>query len=301
MAIEVEQVLSDLYPLLRTVQPAQLNYTLTAIADALEGRGERIGENLVILDDYLQRMNPKIPLLVDDLGKLSQVSDVYADVVPEIATLLRNSVKTGNTFLSKEQSGRRRCSTTSPGSRGPAGTSSSATATTSSRLSKQGQRQLPVLAKYSAEYPCLLNGIVGAIPLQGEAFRDFTLHINLEVLPQQPRGYNPGDKPVYAERGGNQVPLGQCAKAINFGYSQNNLPPRSLVPNLKDGVNYPDGQGPLRSGVRRSARATRAPAPSATVLNSITAPAMGVASDDVPDLTSLLVGPLARGAEVSLR
>ncbi len=43
MAIEVERVLSDLYPLLRTVQPEQLNYTLTALADALEGRGEKLG------------------------------------------------------------------------------------------------------------------------------------------------------------------------------------------------------------------------------------------------------------------
>ena len=43
VAIEVERVLSDIYPLLRTVQPAQLNYTLTALADALEGRGDRLG------------------------------------------------------------------------------------------------------------------------------------------------------------------------------------------------------------------------------------------------------------------
>ena len=68
VAIEVERVLSDLYPLLRTVQPAQLNYTLTALADALEGRGDKLGNNLVVLDDYLKRMNPKIPLLVEDLG-----------------------------------------------------------------------------------------------------------------------------------------------------------------------------------------------------------------------------------------
>ena len=44
VAIEVERVLSDLYPLLRTVQPAQLNYTLTALADALEGRGDKLGQ-----------------------------------------------------------------------------------------------------------------------------------------------------------------------------------------------------------------------------------------------------------------
>ncbi len=45
MPIEVEKVLNDLYPLLRAVQPADINLTLNAIATALEGRGELIGEN----------------------------------------------------------------------------------------------------------------------------------------------------------------------------------------------------------------------------------------------------------------
>ncbi len=39
VAIEVERVLSDIYPLLRTVQPAQINYTLTAMATRAGGPG----------------------------------------------------------------------------------------------------------------------------------------------------------------------------------------------------------------------------------------------------------------------
>ena len=131
VAIEVEKVLSDLYPLLRTVQPAQLNYTLTALADALEGRGDKLGSNLVVLDDYLKRMNPKIPLLVDDLGKLATVSDTYASVVPELATVLRNSVKTGTRSWRRRRRSRR-CSTTWPGSPRRARTSWSRTVRTSS-------------------------------------------------------------------------------------------------------------------------------------------------------------------------
>ncbi len=46
MSIEVEKVLSDLYPLLRTVQPAEINQTLNALATALEGRGDKLGQNL---------------------------------------------------------------------------------------------------------------------------------------------------------------------------------------------------------------------------------------------------------------
>ena len=61
LPIEVEKVLNDLYPLLRTVQPAELNYTLNALANALEGRGEKIGESFVTLDGYLKQAEPPAP------------------------------------------------------------------------------------------------------------------------------------------------------------------------------------------------------------------------------------------------
>ena len=201
VAIEVEKVLSDLYPLLRTVQPAQLNYTLTALADALEGRGDAVGRNLVVLDDYLKRMNPKIPLLVDDLGKLATVSDTYAAVVPELATVLRNSVKTGNTFVEKEA----KVQALFDDVAGFSSTSKDFLEQNGSniiRLSKQGQAQLPLLAKYAPEYPCLLQGMVNWTPHMAQAYRNYTLHINLEVLPNSPTGYTPADTPRYGAHNG---------------------------------------------------------------------------------------------------
>ena len=87
-------MLSDLYPLLRTVQPAEINMTLNAMATALEGRGDAIGENLETVDSYLKRINPQIPDLVEDLRLTAEVSDIYADVMPEIAAILRNTVTT---------------------------------------------------------------------------------------------------------------------------------------------------------------------------------------------------------------
>ena len=188
VSIEVERVLNDLYPFLRTVQPAELNYTLTAIADALEGRGEAIGNNLVVLDGYLQRTNPQLPELVEDLRLLSEVSDVYRSAVPEIARTLRNSVTTGATFIEKEQKIKSlfedvaSLSSTSKDFLEQNGENII-------RLGELGAAQLPVFAKYAPEYPCLLGGIVGIGPMQAEAFRGYTLHINLETLRKQPRGY----------------------------------------------------------------------------------------------------------------
>jgi phospholipid/cholesterol/gamma-HCH transport system substrate-binding protein len=293
----VERVLSDIYPLLRTVQPAQINYTLNAMATALEGRGEQIGENLETLDGYLKRTNPQIPLLVDDLRKLGQVSDVYRQVVPELANLLRNSVTTGKTFIQKEQkiqaffSDVAAFSSTSRDFLEQNGANII-------RLSKQGQEQLPVFAKYSPEYPCLLNGIVKVLPRQEQSFRGYTLHINLETLPKQPRGYDVRDDPQYDDHRG-PLNLSDCEAAIHDRWSQSNLPPERLVPELRDGVDYPVGKRAATGfDVTSGFAGTRA---EQSVVASLAAPVLGVPAASVPDVATLLFGPLARGTEVTVR
>ena len=301
VAIEVEKVLSDLYPLLRTVEPAQLNYTLTALADALEGRGEAVGQNLVTLDGYLKKMNPKIPLLVDDLGKLATVSDTYASVVPELANVLRNSVTTGQTFVEKEQKVQALFDDVAGFSR----TSKDFLETNGDniiRLSKQGQAQLPLFAKYAPEYPCLIKGLDNQLPRLSEQFRDYTLHINLEVLPKQPRGYNPSDAPANDEHGEHAAPLDQCNAAIHDVYGQKNLPPDSLVPPIKDGVNYGEPLGKKRAATGFDLTSGYAGSASEKgVVRSLASPALGVPGDRVPDLATLLFAPMARGTEVSVK
>ena len=296
VAIEVEKVLSDLYPLLRTVQPAQLNYTLTALADALEGRGDELGGSLVVLDDYLKRMNPKIPLLVDDLGKLATVSDTYASVVPELATVLRNSVKTGHTFVEKEA----KVQALFQDVAGFSSTSKDFLEQNGSniiRLSKQGQAQLPLLAKYAPEYPCLLQGMVNWAPHMAQAYRNYTLHIDLEVLPNSPTGYTPADKPRYGAHNGPH-----CEMLPNPPYDQRVLNPQPPISAVDDGVS--GGHGKFRPRSAPAADPSSGYAGTASersLVNAFAAPVMGVSEDDVPDLASLLLAPLVRGTEVSVR
>ena len=294
VAIEVEQVLSDFYPLLRAVQPAQINYTLTAVATALEGRGEAIGTNLSILNDYLKQTNPQIPRLVEDLRLLSDVSETYRDVLPEVARLLRNSVTTGTTFVDHEQKIQALFSDV---------TSFSATSRdflqqngdNIIRLGELGQAQLPTFAEYAPEYPCLLQGQANWIPQMNSGWRGHTLHINLETLPSQPRGYNPDDDPRYgADMGAH------CETLPSPPYSQANPGPQPPESAIDDGVEQPFGKNrpapafDITSGFSGTA-AER------SVVNAIASPVMGVPTDDVPDVATLLFGPLARGAEVTLR
>ena len=48
-------MLADLFPLLRAVRPADLDATLYALATALNGRGDQLGQSFDKLDTYLTR------------------------------------------------------------------------------------------------------------------------------------------------------------------------------------------------------------------------------------------------------
>ena len=294
VATEVEETLNDLYPLLRTVQPAELNKTLNALATALEGRGDRLGENLVTLDSYLKRINPQIPALVEDLRLLSDTSDLYADVFPDIATTLRNSVTTGNTLKGREDKLNKLFDDVT----GFSNTTRGFLAENDEnivRVNELAAAQLRVFAKYSPEFPCLTSGIVNAGKLQAEAFRGFTLHINLELLPNQPRQYGPQDKPRFGDKRGPY-----CGKLPAPPYNQKNIAP--YPDNADDGVDEPTGKGTRRAGPAWAETSAYAGSQQeADFLRSVLGASLGRDSSEVSDLSVMLFAPVVRGTEVSLR
>jgi phospholipid/cholesterol/gamma-HCH transport system substrate-binding protein len=301
VATEVERVLSDLYPLLRTVQPAELNETLNALATALEGRGDQLGQNLETLNSYLERINPQIPALVDDLRLSTSVSNTYADVLPQIGDILRNTVTTTSTLESREVQLHRLLDDVTQFS-GTAQTFLSDNGDNLIRLGEVGRAQLRVLSRYSTEFPCLLGGLVGSGKREAEAFRGFTLHIVLETLPNQPRGYSPADQPVFGDDRGPT-----CLHLPDPPWSQSN--PVRRQPDFNDGVNSPLGKGTDRVGASYSTGdqpvqlgdfGGYAGSPQESdLIDQLLAPALGTTAADVPDIGDLLLGPMVRGATVS--
>ncbi len=291
LPIEVEKVLNDIYPLLRTVQPAELNYTLNALATALEGRGNELGQNLQILNNYLKKLNPKVPALIADLKLLGTVSNTYADVFPALAATLRNTVKTTNTLKTKQQTLHAFFRETSAFS----GTARGFLAANSDNLvqiGKVSEPQLALLRKYSPEFPCLLGGLVGQAPLLADTFRGFVFHINLRTIPKQPPGYNASEKPIFGAKNGPY-----CGTLPTPPYTPQN--PLHTVPDFKDGA-------PPNNSVKRAATGFDQLGVTGTrrdknLMVPLTAPVLGVPADEVGDVTTLLFGPLARGSEVSTR
>ena len=265
LPIEVERVLNDLYPLLRTVQPAELNYTLNAIASALEGRGDAIGKNIETLDSYLKRLNPQVPALVEDLRLLSKVSGTYADVAPQIAATLRNTVTTGNTLVGRQAKLNAFFKDVAAFS-GTAKTFLDNNGDNITRLGQLSQPQTKLLNRYSPEFPCLLNGLVDQAPRLASTFRGFVFHIDLITLPRQPRGYGPQDRQVYGADNGPAC-LGLPNPKVPF----------TGVPNFNDGVDN------LQRGDAQRAAPFGA----------------GLPADGSGDIGALLYGPALTGRGVS--
>ena len=92
--VELQKILNDLFPLLRSIRPADLSSTLYALATALRGRGDKLGETMAKLDSYLTTMNVHLPTLQKDLVLLARVSRTYSLAAPDLVRLLRNATTT---------------------------------------------------------------------------------------------------------------------------------------------------------------------------------------------------------------
>ncbi|QDH11094.1 MCE family protein [Nocardioides dongxiaopingii] len=296
VSTEVEAVLNDLLPLLETVQPAEINTTLTALATALEGRGEQIGESVEILDGYLQRLNPRIPELVEDLRLTSDVADIYTQILPEVAETLDNTVVTTGTLEDREKK-LNALFVDVAGFSDSARTFLADNEENIVRLGELGVAQLRLLARYSTEFPCLTGGIVRAGAGQAEAFRNFKLHIVLETLPRQPRTYDVDDRPRVSVSGGPT-----CLNLPDPPWDQAN--PVKRIPDFDDGVDRPTGKGTTRVGtpyLLRDGTGFQGSAGEYALYRDLLAPGLGVTADEVGDLGPLLMSPMARGAAVSLQ
>ncbi|MEU6542761.1 MCE family protein [Streptomyces sp. NPDC046859] len=282
VGIEVQQLMNDLLPLLRTVQPGELNATLSAFATALEGRGDRIGDNLTRVDGYLRRLNPHMPSLKEDIARFADVAEVYGDAAPDLMRILRNTVTTSRTIVEKRDRLAAALRTTAS----VAGTANGFLSENGDRLITLGRVSRPTLAlfaRYSPEYPCLFQGLVRQGKASEDAFRGGEMRITLEVV--RPQGaYRPGEEPVYGERSGPN-----CR-----GLPHPPVP--GPKPRLDDGTSAGGSGGDATPG-GVDVSATRA---EQRAVGSLVAPALGVPADQVPSVATLLFGPLARGTAVSV-
>ena len=294
-ALEAQDVLGDLLPLLNAVQPAELNSTLTALATALNGRGAELGRTLVNLNKYLTIINPHTQTLVEDLQKLGKVALEYNGVAPDILASLQNLQTSVRTIVQKQQNLANLLTTGTSTSNVVAGF----LADNRERLidvTGQSAKVFALLNEYSPEFTCLLSGINNLADGAGKAIYNDQIHLEITV----DNGYNTN----------KYVPGNQPTLVTGYGPNCFGLP-NSPTPTTDGKFQIPaqyrclnDGAPLTADCAQQTAKMTNPSIGSAAesaLVNSLIAPTLGTTPNKVPGGTTLLAAPLLRGHEVVVK
>lgn len=300
VALESEKVIGDLLPLIQAVKPAELNATLTAMADALRGRGTELGQTLVAFDKYLKQLNADASpgttyttQLVNDLDKLGKVSVNLTNDAPDLFATLDNLQTNAKTLINKQAAFDTLLTT-----------ASSTSNIIASFLSDNEQRLITVtdtsqsidslLAEYTPEYTCMLTALtqLGNRAEKGIVHNQIQLSAQLFFAPPNFGAYKPGNQPTFITGLGPNC----------FGMPNPQVPFK--IPGnfrcVNDGAALTPDPCAATKSTGFDQQAIGSPVESALV-NTIVAGTMHTTPNNVPKMASLLVAPSLRGAEVTIK
>ncbi|MGH3951010.1 MAG: MCE family protein [Pseudonocardiaceae bacterium] len=333
-AMELGEAFEKLLPVLRAVEPQKLNSTLTVMSRALQGRGEELGQTLAELGAYFGDLNPHLPELEHQFEALAEFSHNFADAVPDLAQTLDNFKTPSRLVVEKQQNLESVYATVTTASN-DLQAFLAANQQNIISLGEASRPTLELLAMYSDEFPCVLGQMADTVDRVDKALGKGTEHPGLraEVVITPNRGeFIPGrDEPEFnffdddlGYRGPYCVRSDKLPEPLPYPYppfaiddgSEHPPPARSEL----DGEPFPcdaiDTFGrPVPAGIRGncapgtaersgggSAVASLANSPAEhSVLTELIGLQTGMDAQQMPGWTGLLVGPLYRGAEVTIQ
>nr|WP_237166508.1 MCE family protein [Mycolicibacterium hippocampi] len=103
VSTEINTVFQTLTSVARSVDPVKLNLTLSGVAEALSGLGQKFGESLVDANQVLDNLNPQMDQVQHNFKQFAALTDAVGDVSPELWNALKNLSTTART-LNEQQS-----------------------------------------------------------------------------------------------------------------------------------------------------------------------------------------------------
>lgn len=161
VTVEVDEAFENLTKVLDVARPADVNSALTAVAGAVDERGELIGDLITQTDAYLRSFNPSLRTLSADLRAADDVADVYALARPDLVSALSQTGTVSRTLV-RQQASLRALERSLTGFSDEADVllrSSEQGLVTSLRLLQPVSK---VLERYSPELPCTVLGLASA-------------------------------------------------------------------------------------------------------------------------------------------
>ena len=100
--LELQQALDDIDALVKALGPADLASAIGSVAQALDGRGGRLGTTIDRASDYLGRLNPKMPAVRADVHKLAADLELVAQVAPDLLAATGDALVTARTIVTAQ-------------------------------------------------------------------------------------------------------------------------------------------------------------------------------------------------------
>ncbi|MGH9058729.1 MAG: MCE family protein, partial [Acidimicrobiales bacterium] len=101
-SVSLQGSLSDLDKLLTGIHPAELDTALSAFATALEGQGPTFHTGVAQFVSYLNKMNPDLPTLQNDISLLGPLFDGLSPSIPSLLATLDNFDTTATTLTQQQ-------------------------------------------------------------------------------------------------------------------------------------------------------------------------------------------------------
>jgi phospholipid/cholesterol/gamma-HCH transport system substrate-binding protein len=229
VSTEVNTVFENLVGVLKQVDVAKINATLTALADGVRGQGQRIGEALTDANEVLLAVNPRMDTIRGDWRSLKGSSDAYGAAAQNILATL-NSASTTATTITRQSSD---VDALLLASIGLSDAGINLLAPNRDNLVKAINTVAPtidLLMKYNPEYTCLLLGAKDFIDNGGRdslGGNGYSLVYDTTFLFGDDRYQYPDNLPIIAAKGGPGGKPG-CGSLPDVS---KNFPVRQLITN----------------------------------------------------------------------
>lgn len=99
VTVEINTVFEQLSTVLKKIEPTKLNETLGALATAMDGRGDQIGQMLADFDGFLATIDPSLPTMEHEIATSSEVITAYADAAPDLITTVDAATRMSETLV----------------------------------------------------------------------------------------------------------------------------------------------------------------------------------------------------------
>ena len=98
VTVEVNTVFENLQSVVHSIDPAKLNSVLSAVAESVRGKGERIGQAITDANNVLLAVNPRMPTVQQDWQLFGQTAEAYSDAAQDILSILDSFSTTSTTI-----------------------------------------------------------------------------------------------------------------------------------------------------------------------------------------------------------